>query len=60
MLKIKKYANNFKMELYGCFRMIVNSKTFSIPILTAIVFLIKKEKAVRIGIANAIELIFVL
>ena len=38
----------------------VNFKAFAIPILTAIVSILIKANAVRIGIANALELTFVL
>ena len=40
--------------------MIVNSKAEAIPILTAIVSIIIKTDAVRIGMANALELTFIL
>ena len=32
-LKIKSYGNNLKMDLNGCYRVKVNSKTFAIPCL---------------------------
>ena len=36
MLGIKWYENRFKIQLKGCYRMKINSKAFTIPILTAI------------------------
>ena len=45
------------MKLNGCYGMIkLNSKAFSIPILITIISNIIKADAVRIGIANALEL----
>ena len=38
----------------------LNSKAFAIPILTAFAFIMIDTIAVRIGIANALELTFVL
>ena len=38
----------------------VNSKAFAIPILTASAFIIFDMIAIRIGIANALELTFLL
>ena len=37
----------------------INSKAFAIPILTALYSTIIKPDVVRIGIANALELIFI-
>ena len=44
------------MELNGCYRTKVNSKAFAIPTLIAIISNIIKVDAVRIVIANIIEL----
>ena len=46
------------MEVNSCYRTKVNPKAFAIPILTAIVSIIIKANAVRIGIANALESLF--
>ena len=48
------------MELNGCYKMRVKSKAFTINILTAIISNILKADAVRMGIANALELTFFL
>ena len=48
------------MELNGCYRTKVHYKTFAIPILTAPAFIMFDMLAARIGIANALELTFVL
>ena len=48
------------MELKGCHRTKVSSTAFDIRILTAIVSNIIKAGAVRIWIANTLELTFVL
>ena len=45
-------------QSYGFYRRKVNSKAFAIPILTAITMI--KADAVRIGIANALELTLLL
>ena len=50
-LTIKKLQKQDGTQSYGCYRRKVNSKAFAIPILTI---------AVRIGIANALELTFLL
>ena len=44
----------------SCFRAKVNSKAFAIPILTAFAFIMIDMMAVRIMVANALELAFVL
>ena len=46
------------MELNDCYRTKVNSKAFGIPVLTA--SWIVKADAIRIGIANVLQLTFVL
>ena len=49
------------MELNGCYRMTVNSKTFAIPLLIAFAFImVDIITSIRIGIASALELTFVL
>ena len=48
------------MELNSRYRMKVDSKVFAIPILTAIISNIMKADAVRIWIANVLELTFIL
>ena len=48
------------MELNSYWRKKVNSKAFAIPIVTAIVSNIVKADAVRIGIANGLELTYIL
>ena len=48
------------MELNGYRRIKVNSKAFAIPIVTAFISNIIKADAVRIGIANGLELTYIL
>ena len=48
------------VELNLCYRIKVNSRPFVIPILTASTFIMFDTIAVRIGIANALELTFIL
>ena len=43
------------MKLNGCFRTKVNSKAFTIPILTVFAFVMFDIIAVRIRIANALN-----
>ena len=57
---IKKHVNKMKMELSYWYKTKLNSKAFAIAILTAIVSIIIKANAVRVGIANALELTFIL
>ena len=47
------------MKLSSFYRIKVDSKAFAIPILTAFTFIIFDTIAVRIWIANALELTFV-
>ena len=48
------------MEPNGCYRAQVNSKMFATTILTASAFIMSDTIAIRVGIANALELTFVL
>ena len=48
------------MELNSCYKTKVNFKAFAFPILTAIISDIIKVDTVRIRIASALELTFVL
>ena len=48
------------MELNSGYRLKVNSEAFAIPILIAVISSIIKVDAVIIGIANALELAFIL
>ena len=52
--------DKFWRRVNSCFRAKINSKAFAIPILTAFAFIMIDMMAVRIGIANALELAFVL
>ena len=67
-LKVKNYVNKLRIKstdkflspVNSCFRAKVNSKAFAIPILTAFAFIMIDMMAVRIMVANALELAFVL
>ena len=61
-VKIKKVWKQGEdgMKLNGRYRIKVNSKAFTIPIQTASAFIMFDRIAVRIRIAKALELTFVL
>ena len=57
---LKSLETMLNMELNGCYRMKVDSKAFTNFILTTSAFTMFDVIAVRIGIANALELTFIL
>ena len=52
------YGNRLKMKLNCCYRIKINSKVLTIPILTAIVLNIIKANAVIIRAVNALVVTF--
>ena len=57
-LEISKYYKRIEDGTQGLHTMKINCKVFAIPILTAIVSIIINAHAIRIRIANALELTF--
>ena len=57
-MTIKKLLKQDGTQSYDCYRRKINSKAFAIPILTASAYNIIIDVAVRIGIANVLELTF--